>query len=470
MKITFFGAAQNVTGSKHLIQSQGYNLLLDCGLYQGQRKTSNELNKNLPFSANQINAAILSHAHLDHCGTLPILVKNGFQGKIYCTDATAGIAKYILEDCATIQEQDAMYFNRHLKKKESPIFPIYTKEDVEKTLSHFREIPYFSFSNQWTQLNENIRFKFYDAGHVLGSAITLLEIKEVGITKTLAFSGDLGREYLPILRSPEYIKENVQALILECTYGSRLHRPIADLTGQLKEVINEAFNFNKKSKIIVPAFSLERTQELVYILHNLINQKTIPSIPIYVDSPLANNITQIFFQYTEYFDEQFWKDFGGRNESPFSAKNIIYTRSAKESKALNNMPGPFIIIAGSGMAEGGRILHHLKNNISNPNNIVLITGYQAENTLGRRIQEGITPIKIFGETYPVKAKIITLDELSAHADQKDLLSYIGRVKELKNLFLVHTEVPQAQVFQNLVKQSYPFLVVDIPAMGQTFEI
>jgi len=468
MKITFFGAAQNVTGSKHLIQSQGYSLLLDCGLYQGKRETSNELNKNLPFSANQVNAVILSHAHLDHCGTLPILVKNGFQGEIYCTGATADIAKYILEDCATLQEQDAMYFNRHLKRKENPISPIYTKEDVEKTLSHFQEIPYFSFSNHWTQLNENIRFKFYDAGHILGSAITLLEINEVGITKTLAFSGDLGREYLPILRSPEDIKEDVQVLILECTYGNRLHRPIADLAGQLKEIINEAFN--KKSKIIVPAFSLERTQELVYILHDLINQKTIPSILIYVDSPLADNITRVFFQHTEYFDEQFWKDFGSRNESPFSAKNIIYTRSTDESKALNNVPGPFMVIAGSGMAEGGRILHHLKNNIGNPNNIVLITGYQAENTLGRRIQEGITPIKIFSETYPVKAKIITLDELSAHADQKDLLSYIGHAKGLKNLFLVHTEVSQAQVFQNLVKQSYPFLAVDIPAMGQTFEI
>lgn len=468
MKITFFGAAQNVTGSKHLIQSQGYNLLLDCGLYQGKRETSNELNRNLPFSANQINAVILSHAHLDHCGTLPILIKNGFQGKIYCTGATADISKYILEDCATIQEQDAMYFNKHLKKKENPISPIYTKEDVEKTLSHFQKIPYFTFSNQWTQLNEDIRFKFYDAGHVLGSVITLLEIKEVGIAKTLAFSGDLGRAYLPILRSPEYIEEDVQSLMLECTYGNRLHRPMADLTSRLKEIINEAFN--KKSKIIVPAFSLERAQELVYILHNLINQKTIPSIPIYIDSPLAENITQVFSQYTEYFDEQFWKDFGSRNESPFFAKDIIYTRSAEESKVLNNMSGPFIVIAGSGMAEGGRILHHLKNNISNPNNIVLITGYQAENTLGRRIQEGITPVKIFGETYPVKAKIITLNELSAHADQKDLLSYIGHVKELKNLFLVHAEMPQAQVFQNLVKKLYPFLIVDIPAMGQAFEI
>jgi metallo-beta-lactamase family protein len=468
MKITFFGAAQNVTGSKHLIQSQNYNLLLDCGFYQGKREATNELNKNLPFLPDEINAVILSHAHLDHCGTLPILIKNGFQGKIYCTGATAEIAKYILEDCAILQEQDAEYFNEHFKKEGKSISPIYTKEDVEKTLAHFEKITYFNLSNQWTQLNENIRFKFYDAGHVLGSAITLLEIKEVGAVKTLAFSGDLGREYLPILRSPEYIQEIVQTLILECTYGNRLHRPMADLTGRLKEIINEAVS--KKSKVIIPAFSLERTQELVYTLHNLIDQKIVPPIPIYVDSPLADKITQVFLGHKEYFDEQFWQDFGRYNESPFLAKNITYTRSTKESKALNNKPGPFIVIAGSGMAEGGRILHHLKNNIGSPNNIVLISGYQAENTLGRKIQEGIDSVRIFDEIYPVKAKIITLDELSAHADQKDLLSYVGHLKGLQSLFLVHTELSQAQVFQNLTKQLYPSLAINIPMMGQTFEV
>jgi metallo-beta-lactamase family protein len=468
MKITFFGAAQNVTGSKHLIQSQGYNLLLDCGLYQGKRKTSNDLNKNLPFLASQINAVILSHAHLDHCGTLPILVKNGFQGKIYCTDATADIAKYILEDSAGLQEQDAIYFNGHLKRGGKRISPIYTREDVEKTLSYFQKVPYFSSSNQWTQLNENIRFKLYDAGHVLGAAQVLLEVKEGGITKTLAYSGDLGREPLPILRSPEEIKEDVQTLLLECTYGNRVHRSFSNLASQLKGIIKEAIK--KKGKIIVPAFSLERTQEIVYILHNLIDRKVIPSLPIYIDSPLADKITKVFFQYGKYFDEQFWKDFGNRNESPFLSKDIVYTKSVDESKALNNLSGPLMVIAGSGMSEGGRVLHHFKNGIGNPNNIVLITGYQGENTLGRRIQEGVSPIKIFDEIYPVKAKIITLEEFSAHADQKDLLSYISHIKGLKNLFLVHTELSQAQAFQGLVKQSYESLAVDIPEMGQTFEI
>ncbi len=467
MKITFYGAAQNVTGSKHLLQVGDYRLLLDCGLYQGRRKTANDLNKNLPFDAADVNAVILSHAHLDHCGTLPVLVKNGFNGNIYCTQPTADIAKYILEDCANLQEQDAMYGNKHLKGNDEPIVPIYTKEDVANTLSHFRDVSYFNKSNEWTELNESIRFKFYDAGHVLGSAITLIEIKEAGAVKTLAFSGDLGREYLPILKSPETIKEDVQSLILECTYGNRLHRPIEGLAGELGKIVNMAIG--QKSKIIVPAFSLERTQELIYILHNLVNEKVIPPLPIYIDSPLASNITQVFSQHPEYFDEETWKDFGRLNESPFFSENIIYTKSTDESKALNNIAGPIMIIAGSGMAEGGRILHHLKNNISNPNNVVLITGYQAENTLGRRIQDGISPIKIFGESYSVKAKVITLDELSAHADQKDLLAFVGNTKGLKNLFLVHTEVPQAQAFQILVTQKYPSLSVNIPIMGQTFE-
>ena len=468
MKITFLGAAQNVTGSKHLIQSEDYRLLLDCGQFQGKRKISNELNRNLPFKAEEINAVILSHAHLDHCGTLPVLVKNGFQGKIYCTEATAKIARYILEDSANLQEQDAEYINRHLKRKEPEVLPTFTKEDVENVLSHFQYVEYSNSNNNWTQLNENIRFKFYDAGHVLGSAVTFIEIKENGVVKTLAYSGDLGREFLPILRSPEVIQEPAENLILECTYGDRLHKPMQDLQGELQKIIGEAFN--KKSKIIVPAFSLERTQEIVYILHYMIDKKKIPALPIYVDSPLSDKITQVFSDFTEYFDKEFWDDFGRNNELPFFADNIVYTKSTEESKALNSKSGPCIIIAGSGMAEGGRILHHLKNNIENSDNIVLITGYQAENTLGRRIQEGISPAKIFGEEYNVKAKVFTLDELSAHADQNDLLAYVGTVKNLKNLFLVHTETDHAEAFLQLVKKIYPALTVNIPAQDMFVEI
>ena len=285
MKINFLGADQNVTGSKHLIQTQGYNLLLDCGLYQGKRDEENKQNSTLPFLASSINAVILSHAHLDHCGTLPILVKNGFEGKIYCTPATAEIAKYILLDSAEIQRQDCEYFNSHIQNGEKEIFPIYDQGDVEKVVEHFEPVDYFKNSNQWTQLNENIKFKLYDAGHILGSAITFLEINEVGVIKTLAFTGDLGRDNSPILCSPEYIAEDTQTLITECTYGDRLHKPIVDATADFKDIIETAIKNN--GKIIIPAFSLGRTQDIIYILHKLIDEKVVPAIPIYIDRPLA---------------------------------------------------------------------------------------------------------------------------------------------------------------------------------------
>jgi len=468
MKIRFLGAAQNITGSKHLIQTNGYNLLLDCGFYQGRRKESNEQNQTLPFNEKDINAVILSHAHLDHCGTLPVLVKNGFVGKIYCTAATAEITKQILLDSAGIQFYDAEYFNKHIKDESEKIYPIYTEADVNKTLEYFETVDYFKASNKWTQLNENIRFKFYDAGHILGSAITLLEIKENNITKTLVFTGDLGRDIAPILRSPESIEENIDAVISECTYGDRLHEPVSDVKKHLSEIITEAVK--NKSKIIIPAFSLGRTQEIVYVLHKLFDENKIPSLPVFVDSPLATDITEIFARYTEYFDEDFWKDFGHNGDSPFSFKKLIYTRNSEESKALNKKDGPFIVISASGMAEGGRVLHHLKNNIGDKNNIVLIVGYQAENTLGRRLQDGVSPVKIYGEYYDVKAKIITLHEFSAHADQQGLLNYIKNIKNLKKVFLVHTELQSAKTFEKILKDAMPSVSIEIPSYGQSADL
>ena len=468
MKINFLGAAQNVTGSKHLIQTQGYNLLLDCGLYQGKRDESNKLNSTLPFPAKEISAAILSHAHLDHCGTLPILVKNGFEGKIYCTPATAEIAKYIMSDSAEIQKQDALYFNKHAVSPADYITPIYTEEDVQKVVEHFEPIDYFRQSNQWTSLNENIRFKFYDAGHILGSAITFIEIKEGNETNTLVFTGDLGRDNSPLLRSPEYVVEDAQTLITECTYGDRLHKPMTDTTADFKDVINNAIKNN--GKIIVPAFSLGRTQDIIYILHKLIDQKAVPAIPIYIDSPLAENITEIFPKYINDFNDNIKKDFPDPNDSPFLLKNITYVKSIEDSKALNNKSGPLMIISASGMCEGGRVLHHLKNNIDNPQNIILLTGYQAENTLGRKIQEGISPVKIYGENYDVKAQVKTLNEFSAHADQNDLLSYISHIKNLQRIFLVHTELPQATAFKIMLEKNYPTLPIEIPTMGSSFEV
>ncbi|MCX6722226.1 MAG: MBL fold metallo-hydrolase [Candidatus Staskawiczbacteria bacterium] len=462
MKIIFEGAAQNVTGSKHLIQTQGFNLLLDCGLYQGRRDESNKLNSTLPFKADEINAVILSHAHLDHCGTLPILVKNGFKGKIYCTPATAEIAKYILLDAAEIQKQDCEYLNKH----GDVVLPIYNADDVQKVVERFEPIEYFKLSNQWTQLNENIRFKLYDAGHILGSAIIFLEITENGAVKTLAFTGDMGREHSPILSDPEYIAESIQTFLTECTYGDKLHKPMSNATSDFNNVINTAIK--NKSKIIVPAFSLGRTQDIVYILHKLLDEKRIPAIPIYIDSPLAENITEIFPKYRDDCNDNFKKAFPG--SSAFAIKNLFYVKSIEESKALNNKKGPLMIISASGMAEGGRVLHHLKNGIENPQNIILITGYQAENTLGRKIQEGTSPIKIYGKNYNVRAQVKTLNEFSAHADQNDLLLYISHVKNLERIFLVHTELPQSTAFKNILEKTYPGLPIEIPTTGQSFEI
>lgn len=468
MKITFLGGAQTVTGSKYLIEVGDFTLLLDCGMHQGKRDIANQLNEHFPVDADKVNAVILSHAHADHCGMLPVLVREGFMGKIYCTAATADIAKFILLDAANIQENDALYFNKHLPAGQAPIKPLYTEQDVRKVGGHFEPVPYFRLSGQWTQITPDIRFKFYDAGHILGSAITLLEVTENNETKRLIFTGDLGRDFLPILRAPEFVAEPAEIVIMECTYGSRLHRPVSDLEGELTTIVRQAVA--QKSKIIVPAFSLGRTQELLYVLHKLLNGKAIPALPIYIDSPLAQKITRVFGTYTSDFDDEFWEDFGEKGDKAFMFDGLVTTHSIEESKSINAKTGPYMVIAGSGMCEGGRILHHLKNTISNANNIVLITGYQAQGTLGRKIIEGVSPVNIFGHPHLVKAKIIILNELSAHADQKDLLSYVDHVQGLKQVFLVHTEMPTATAFKGLVGGLHPSVKVEIPEFREVFEV
>jgi len=465
MRISFFGADQTVTGSKHMIQTGNFSLLLDCGMFQGKRSLANQLNSGFSFDASKVDAMILSHAHLDHCGMIPILVRQGFRGKIYATPATIDIAKYIMQDSAAIQENDAEYYNRHNKDK--PISPIYTAEDVLKTFNYFEPVQYFRNSGKWTQINKDVRFKFNDAGHILGSAVTVLEINEVGTVKTIAYTGDLGREYMPILKDPEFVEE-AQALLMECTYGGRLHRSVDTVTEELKSAIELAII--NKGKVIVPAFALGRTQELIYIIHKLIDGGNLPSIPIYIDSPLGENITEVYARYTGDFNDAFWNDFGNKKESPFDFKNLVNIQSVGESKALNNTSGPLMIISASGMAEGGRILHHLKNSISDPKNIILLAGYQAENTLGRRLEEGATSVKIYDKEYEVHAKILKSDELSAHADQNDLFIYMSHIKGLKNLFLIHGELPEASAFEKIAKEYSPNLSVDIPLSGQSFDI
>lgn len=466
MKITFLGAAQGVTGSKHLIETGDQKILLDCGSFQGRRDITHQSNSILAPEINNLDAVILSHAHADHCCSLPLLVKNGYNKKIYATSATIDIARLIMLDAAKIQENDY----EHLKKSGIPgiLPPIYSEDDVEKTCLLFEEIPYCKNFPEWQNLGPKLNFKFYNAGHILGSAITIIKSEQENTEKILAYTGDLGNTNVPILPNPELILEPVEVLISECTYGDRNHQPIKEAYDFLEKIINEAVI--NQSRIIVPAFALGRTQELIYILHKLHNDGKIPAIPIYLDSPLSNNITEVFKKHSADFDKQTWQDFINNNESPFSFEKLNYIKTVTESKMLAQKIGPLIIIASSGMLEGGRILHHLKNNIGNPKSTILLTGYQAENTLGRKLQSGEKKVRIYGELFEVRAQILSLDELSAHADQTGLLNYILALKGLKKLFLVHTENQSANIFSKLIQEQRPDLEIIIPELGSSFKV
>ncbi|MDD5110005.1 MAG: MBL fold metallo-hydrolase [Patescibacteria group bacterium] len=468
MRITFFGAAQNVTGSKHLIESGGFRLLLDCGLHQGKRFDADALNRTLPFSAGDVSATILSHAHADHCGMLPLLVKNGYRNKIFATPATAAIARLIMLDSAKIQLHDYLNMQKRAVADTKILPPLYSAEDAEEAARYFAPLPYAHATHAWQPLDQRCRFKFYDAGHILGSAVTVVQCDEPGGTTTLAYTGDLGNTHVPLLHEPEIIAEPVDTLIIECTYGNKNHRPIAEIADHLKEIIRDAVQ--NKRKIIIPAFALGRTQELIYILHKLYHQGEIPVIPIYLDSPLASDITNVYASHQEDFDQDTWTDFISRNESPFSFQNLRTLQTVEESKALVAASGPFMVIASSGMAEGGRIVDHLERGVSDPNTIIMITGYQAENTLGRKLQDGITPVRIYDRTYDVRARVVIVDELSAHADQRGLLAYVSRTKNLQKIFLVHSELPQAMAFKEILTQHFPALDITIPAVGQSFEV
>ncbi len=468
MKISFLGAAGEVTGSKHLIQTENYNLLLDCGLHQGRRQEANALNANMPFPSKSVNAVILSHGHLDHCGMLPVLVKQGFRGDIFATTATADIAHYIMADSARIQEQDARYFNNNLPDDGKPIDPLYTEEDALAVQSYFKPTPYFRLKPHWTQVNPKIRFKFLDAGHILGSALTVVEITEGGVTKRIGYTGDIGKPGNPLLHDPEPFREPLDALIMESTYGNRDHRSLDVAEKVLVETIKEAAA--KKSKVIIPAFALGRTQQLIYSLHRLTDEGHIPRMPIYVDSPLGLNITEVFQRHPEDLNASAWQGFTKDHENPFLFRNLDYVESVDESRALNDLPGPFMVIASSGMCEGGRVLHHLMHHISDPNAVIMITGYQGKHTLGRKIQDGVSPVKIFGRPYKVRAKVITLDEFSAHADKTALMTYLSHIPTPKQIFLVHGETDQSEALQSELQKKYPGAAVHVPMLGDNFDV
>jgi metallo-beta-lactamase family protein len=469
MQISFHGAVQTVTGSQHLIRVGGKSLLLDCGLYQGKRDEARSRNRNFLFDAASVDAVVLSHAHIDHSGNLPNLVKQGFRGKITCTTATADLCGAMLLDSGHIQEEDVQYVNRQRRKHgESPVEPIYTREDAAEALKYFEGIEY---GRQYPLL-PGVTCTLYDAGHMLGSAIVALDFQsgKGEPARRLVFTGDLGRPHVPLLRDPTLL-DAADILLIESTYGSRTHPPIEESAGALKETIRRTSR--RGGKVIIPAFAVERTQLLVYLLNKLYHQGELPDIPIYVDSPLAVNVTDIFRRHTDYFDDE-TRDYL-RHEDPdgdiFNFGRLRYIRDVEQSKRLHTLKGPCVIISASGMAEAGRVQHHLKNNIEDSRNTILIVGWQAPNTLGRRLVEQAPVVRIFGMEYHREAEVVTLNGFSNHADQPGLLGWAQAFKQPpERTFVVHGDPDAAQELATRLRHDLGFREVMIPALHQTVEI
>jgi metallo-beta-lactamase family protein len=434
MNITFHGAAQTVTGSQHLLSINGAQVLLDCGLYQGARAEALTRNRTFLFDPKKVKAVILSHAHIDHSGNLPSLARKGFRGPIHATAATRDLCQYMLRDSARIQESDVLFYNKHAARRGEPASAeaLYTEEDAEAALSMFVPQPL----KQPFEVAPGVSVTFYEAGHILGSAMMVLEIEERGRKFRLAFSGDIGRVGLPILRDPTFLSD-VDHVIMESTYGAKTHRPPEAASSEFRALVRQAVE--RRGKIIVPAFAVGRSQEVVYELHKMIAAGEIPPIPVYVDSPLAVNASEVFKQHVELFDEE-TRALIRDNGDAFGFKSLKYTRSVEESKAINDQKGPLVIISASGMCEAGRILHHLRNNIEDPRNTVLIVSWQAPHTLGRRLAERAPEVRIFGETYKLRAQVATINGMSGHAG-RDLLIRWARALQprVQNVFLVHGE-------------------------------
>ena len=466
MKITFVGAAKEVTGSRHLIEVNDKRFFLDFGMAQGRREESDKKNTALNFDPTKIDAVLLSHAHIDHSGNIPTLVKRGFKGPIYSTHATRDLCANMLLDSGFIQEREAEFLNKRAKKKnkEANVQPLYTADDARLAIEHFVGMSY----DHPFELFPGVVASFREAGHILGSSQIVLVIDDFETKKQqiLVFTGDLGRKNLPLLRDP-YQVERADILLMESTYGNRFHSSLLDVSKELAEVVNNACK--KGGKIIVPAFALERTQEIVYHLNILFKEKKIPEIPIYVDSPLAVNLTEVFTSHPECLDKNTWETFLNDQKNPFGFGNLKYIHDVEDSKALNDYRGPCIIISAAGMCEHGRILHHLKNNIEDPKNTILIVGYMAENTLGRKILDKQQIVKIFGEPYNLRASVVTMDAFSAHADRSDLIDYVSHIRDLKKIFLVHGEMSQGLMFKDILNEQ-GFKDVTVPDMGQSFEL
>ncbi|MBW1643123.1 MAG: MBL fold metallo-hydrolase [Deltaproteobacteria bacterium] len=507
MHVTFLGAVREVTGSMHLITTQSDQILLDCGMFQGRRKESNKKNRKLQINPKKITNIILSHAHIDHSGRIPMLTKKNFSGRVICSRATAAACEYLLLDSAHIQESDANYLNyktvrsclaemkeskrkRKLKKHNvsdikkkmksnknklnteeinrllekfrlTGIQPLYSISDAEQSLASFSGFPY----RHSTVVGEKATCRFYEAGHILGSAVSIVKIQENGRQINICYTGDIGRFSKPIIKDPVHKFEeedrDIDLMIMESTYGNRVHGPMKDLKPRLKTIITDAVD--RQGAIIIPAFAYGRTQELLYVIHELYREKEVPCIPVYVDSPLATKITRVFGEHPEVYDKETHEDFLEKGVNPFSFDQLHFTQSVEESIALNKEEKPHIVIAGSGMCEGGRVLHHLRYKIHNPKHTILIVGYMASNTLGRRILEngleyeasgrsGSPPIlKFFNKEYPLKAQVIKLDGFSAHGDKNEMLRFLKESNlRVKKIAVVHGEEDQSLSFADFL--------------------
>jgi metallo-beta-lactamase family protein len=525
MNVTFYGAAREVTGSMHLVSTDSDRILLDCGLYQGRRKETAEKNRVLPFDPGILTNIVLSHAHTDHSGRLPLAAKNGFSGRIICTGATRSACEYLLPDSASIQVSDANYLNyktlRSALARKGPfsrrentngpdsgevkkllkkgrhelqvdtinelmatmqletVKPLYTLEDAYKALELFDGYPY----GRTIEIGQEMTGTFYDAGHILGSAISILTARENGRRIRIGFTGDIGRFDKPILNDPalSFAEEDRQLdlLILESTYGNRRHEAVSDLKGQLKAVLESTIA--RGGTVLIPAFAFGRTQVLLYVLHELYNEKALPKVPIYVDSPLAANLTKVFVEHPEVYDAEARTTFLAKGENPFRFDLVKFVGSVEESMALNREDKPQVIISASGMCEAGRILHHLRFKIHNERNTILIVGYMAQNTLGRRIEDlgtayqdsgrrGAPPVvKFFNKEYPLKAHVAKIGGFSAHADKDEMLRFLKQSNlRIKKIALVHGEEEQALPFaEELNREGFPTMV---PRKGETLSV
>jgi metallo-beta-lactamase family protein len=462
LQVTFWGAARTVTGSMHLIEVNGHKVLLDCGLYQGKRSEARQRNSTFPFRPGEIHTVVLSHAHIDHSGNLPNLVRQGFAGPIYCTPATRDLTAVMLADSAKIQEEDAEYLNRNRPKGTPPIEPLYNREDARRCAGQCYSIPY----DRPSEVAPEVQVRFVEAGHLLGSAMVALQIQASGRGHTITFTGDLGRRGLPILRDPAAVP-GAELLISESTYGGKTHPPVEELADELANVVKRTFD--RGGKVLIPAFSLGRTQTVVYYLHQLIRSGKLKEVCIFVDSPLASEATEVFRLHPECFDSD-TAQLLSEDPDLFGQRLVHYTRSVDESKQLNNRKEPCVIIAASGMCETGRILHHLKHNIENPANTILIIGYQAPETVGYRLVHKQPEIRIHDGIWKLRAEVVVMNGFSSHADQGDFIDFLGPLAgQVKQVRLVHGEVDQAQALAKSLTEK-GFKEVVIPDRGEKVTI